>query len=91
MEIALTKMSPNGQVVIPAEIRRNAKLAPATKFIVTNKGRTIILKRISNKDFKKDYELVEKILRSEEQIRNKEYVSADTSMSFEEVDRLLRS
>ena len=61
MEIALTKLSPNGQVVIPSEIRKEAGLKPSTKFIVFNKGGNILLKQIRAETLGKDIELLEKI------------------------------
>jgi len=61
MEISLTKLSPNGQVVIPSEIRKEAGLKPSTKFLVFNEGGNILLKQIKIQNLKKDIELIERI------------------------------
>ncbi|MBU2638786.1 MAG: AbrB/MazE/SpoVT family DNA-binding domain-containing protein [Nanoarchaeota archaeon] len=89
MGIAITKMSKNGQVVIPAEVREDAKLAPAEKFIVINKEGIIILKSMSRTATAQDFRLIEKILKSEKQIKEGKYVKANTKMSEKEIDKLL--
>lgn len=90
MEVAITKMSENGQVVIPAEIRRDARIGPATKFIVFNNGGNILLKQMRKDTLAKDMELMERIGRSEDQIRKGKIVRANTRMKDEEIDDLLR-
>jgi AbrB family looped-hinge helix DNA binding protein len=50
MEISVTKLSRNGQIVIPSEIRNAAKLKPSTKFIVLTKDGDIILKKLNVED-----------------------------------------
>ena len=89
MEIAITKISQNGQVVIPAEIRRDAGIVPSTKFLVFNEGGNILLKRLRKETLIKDIELIGKIEKSEEQITKKEFVKANTKMKDEEIDDLL--
>ena len=89
MEVALTKMSENGQVVIPMEIRKDAGLEPSTKFLVFNEGGNILLKVIQKEKLAKDIQLLERIQRSEEQIKKGKYTKTDTSMSDEEIDDLL--
>lgn len=89
MEVAITKMSENGQVVIPAEIRKDAGIKPSTKFIVFNEDGNIMLKQIKKEALREDMLLIEKIRRSEEQIKEGKFVKADTSMSDEEIDDLL--
>ena len=42
MEVAITKISQNGQVVIPSEIRKDAGIKPSAKFIVFNEDGNII-------------------------------------------------
>ena len=91
MEVAITKMSENGQVVIPAEIRRDAGIGPATKFIVFNHDGNILLKQMRKESLTKDIELIEKINRSEEQIRKGRSTKAHTKMKDEEIDDLLMS
>ena len=89
MEVALTKMSQNGQVVIPSEIRKDACIKPSTKFLVFNEGGNILLKQIKKEHLAKDIELLEKIQRSEEEIKKGKYTKTDTKMSEEEIDDLL--
>lgn len=64
MEIALTKLSPNGQVVIPSEIRKEAELKPGMKFIVFNQDGNILLKQIKSENLSEDVRLIEKAIGS---------------------------
>ena len=89
MEVSITKLSENGQVVIPAEIRKDAGIKPSTKFLVFNEGGNILLKMIRKETLARDIHLIEAIERSEEQISRGKSVKADTSMSDEEIDDLL--
>lgn len=89
MEVSITKLSQNGQVVIPSEIRKDAKLEPATKFIVFNEGGNILLKPISKKSLKKDIALIEKIQQSEKSISEGKFSKADSSMKNDEIDDIL--
>ena len=91
MTINLTKMSPNGQIVIPAEIRKLAKIKPAAQFIVINKGRDLLLKLVTEEEILHEFEVMEAIDEGEKAIDEGRYVEADTSMSFEEFDKLLMS
>ncbi len=89
MEVSITKLSENGQVVIPAEIRKDAGIKPSTKFLVFNEGGNILLKMIRKETLARDIHLIESIERSEEQISSDKALKADTSMSDEEIDDLL--
>lgn len=89
MEVAITKISKNGQVVIPAEIRKDAGIKPSTKFMVFNEGGNIMLKQIKKEALRDDMLLIEKIGRSEDQIREGKFIKADNFMSDEEIDDLL--
>ena len=89
MEVAITKMSQNGQVVIPVEVRKDAGIDASTKFIVFNQDGNIMLKQIRKEALSKDLELLKKIRKSEESISKGKYVAADTDMSDEEIDDLL--
>ncbi len=89
MEIAITKLSQNGQIVIPSEIRKEAGLKPSTKFLVFNEDGNILLKQIRKEALKKDMKLIEKLQITEEQINTGKIVKADTSMANEEIDDLL--
>ncbi len=89
MEVSMTTLSENGQVVIPVEIRRDAGIKPSTKFLVFNEGGNILLKVIRKETLARDIRLIENIERSEKQIRSGNAVKADTSLSDEEIDYLL--
>jgi AbrB family looped-hinge helix DNA binding protein len=89
MEVAITKMSDNGQVVIPAEIRRDAGIGPSTKFIVFNHNGNIMLKQMKKESLIKDMDLINSINRSEAQISSGKSVKANTKMKDEEIDDLL--
>jgi AbrB family looped-hinge helix DNA binding protein len=89
MEVSITKMSENGQVVIPSEIRKDAGILPQTKFLVFNEDGNIMLKPIRKEALRDDMQLIDKIQRSEEQIREGKSVKADTLMSDEKIDDLL--
>lgn len=89
MEVSITTMSENGQVVIPAEIRRDAGVKPSTKFLVLNEGGTILLKVIRKETLARDIHLLESIDRSEDQIKKGRIVKADTAMTEQEIDDLL--
>ena len=81
MEVSITKMSENGQVVIPAEVRKDAGITPSTKFIVFNEDGNIMLKQIKKEALREDMLLIDKIKKSEEQIKEGKFVKAETSMS----------
>lgn len=89
MEVSITKISENGQVVIPAEIRKDAGIRPSTKFLVFNEGGNILLKIINKEKLAKDMQLIVAIEQSEEEIKKGKSVKADTSLSDEEIDDLL--
>ena len=89
MEVAITKISQNGQVVIPSEVRRDAGIKPLTKFMVFNEDGNIMLKQINKEALKEDIFLFEKIRKSEEQIKKGVIIKADTNMSEEKIDDLL--
>lgn len=89
MEVALTTMSRNGQVVIPVEIREDAGIKPSTKFLVFNESGNILLKQIRKETLKEDMLLIEKIKKSEDDVAHGRLVKADTSMSDEDIDDLL--
>ena len=54
MGISITKISQNGQIVIPAEIRKDMKLKKSEKFLVINEGDNIILRRLKEENIKKE-------------------------------------
>jgi len=89
MEVAITRMSENGQVVIPAEVRKDAGIETGAKFIVFNHDGNIMLKQMKKESLAKDMELINSINRSETQISSGKIVKANTKMKDEEIDNLL--
>lgn len=80
-------MSQNGQIVIPAEIRKEANLNTAEKFFVTHHKGQIILKKIDEERISK--ELIENISKSNEEIKRGEYIELDSNMSAEQMHAIL--
>lgn len=89
MEVSITKMSENGQVVIPADIRKDAGINSGAKFIVFNHDGNIMLKQMKKESLAKDMELIDSISKSESQIKSGRVVKANTKMRAEEIDDLL--
>ena len=89
MEIAITKISRNGQIVIPSEIRTHANIVPSTKFLVFNKNGDILLKKIHENTLESEMNLIKKINQSEEQIKNGEFTKINSRMNENKIDTLL--
>ena len=89
MEVAITKISQNGQVVIPSEVRKDAGVKPSTQFLVFNEDGNILLKQIRKEALRDDMALMDKIRRSEDEIKKGRFVEADTKMVDEKIDDLL--
>lgn len=89
MEVAITTISQNGQIVIPLEVRRDAGIGPKAKFIVFNEGGNIMLKQIKKESLSKDMELLERLTRSEQQIKKGNLTKASTKMKDKDIDNLL--
>ncbi|MCF7799329.1 AbrB/MazE/SpoVT family DNA-binding domain-containing protein [Candidatus Woesearchaeota archaeon] len=85
MEIALTKLSANGQIVIPSEVRKEAGLTPATKFLVFNDGKDIVLKQITSETLREEMALLKKIHLAEQQITAGKVTKVTTEMSDEKI------
>jgi AbrB family looped-hinge helix DNA binding protein len=89
MEIAITRMSQNGQVVIPSEIRRDSKIKPKTKFLIFNENGNILLKPIREEMLKEEIGLINRIEKSEEDIKMGRVKRIDSKMDVNEIDDLL--
>ena len=89
MEVSMTKISKNGQIVIPAEIRRDAGIEPFTKFLVFNEGGNILLKKIQKEKLARDIELINNIEQSEYQIAKGNFTKVNASMKDEDIDEML--
>jgi AbrB family looped-hinge helix DNA binding protein len=62
-ELATTKMSSKGQVVIPDEIRRRLGLKEGSQFVVVGEKDTVILKTISPPSMQEFDQLIAKARR----------------------------
>jgi len=89
MEVAITKMSENGQIVIPSEIRRDAGIKPSTKFLIFNSEGNIMLKQLNENFLSEDIELLNKIFKSEEQIKKGKFTKVDKNTNINEIYDLL--
>jgi len=58
MEIAFTKMSKKGQVVIPKNIRERVNFKPTDKFIVYDVKGSVVIKKIEKKNLIKEAEKI---------------------------------
>ncbi len=61
--IATTRMSSKGQVVIPENIRKRLKLNPGAQFVVVGEGDVVILKAISVPNLKNFNTLIQEARR----------------------------
>tara|TARA_Y100000310_G_scaffold337112_1_gene423321 strand:- start:290 stop:565 length:276 start_codon:yes stop_codon:yes gene_type:complete len=91
MEVSLTKISQNGQVVIPSDVRKDAGIKPSTQFLVFNEDGNILLKPINKESLRSDMMLLDTIRKSEDGIKKGKSTKADTKMADEEIDDLLMS
>ena len=57
-ELATTKLSSKGQIVIPEDVRTSLGLKTGDQFIVIGKGDTVILKTITEPSFDQFEELL---------------------------------
>lgn len=57
-DVATTKLSSKGQIVIPEEIRKRLGLEPGTQFVVVGEGDTVVLKAIVAPDLRQFDELL---------------------------------
>jgi AbrB family looped-hinge helix DNA binding protein len=70
MEVSITKMSRNGQVVIPSPIRQEAKVKPGTKFLVFSGEGEIFLRPVRSEELLlREIELVKRIDRMESKMK----------------------
>jgi len=57
-DVATTKMSSKGQIVIPEDIRKKLGLHPGSQFVVIGEDDTVILKMIAVPDMNQFDELI---------------------------------
>jgi len=82
LEIATTKMSSKGQVVIPEEIRNRLGLKPGSKFVVFGDKDVVILKAISIPSIEEFDEL---IIEARKQARKAQLKKSDISAAIARV------
>lgn len=56
MEVAFTRMSRKGQIVLPKNVRDKVKFEPTDRFIVYEAGDNIVIKKVSEKMLLKEAE-----------------------------------
>jgi AbrB family looped-hinge helix DNA binding protein len=61
LNIATTKLSSKGQVVIPEDVRKELGLEPGAQFIVMGEGDLVILKKIEAPDRSEFLALAKKV------------------------------
>ena len=86
MEFATTTISQNGQVVIPAGIRKELKLEPKTKLLIMQEGENIVLKR-AEPVYKKEF--LEAIAEAEADIAAGRTTRIPAGSTAEEIGRIL--
>jgi len=55
MEVSMTTISQNGQIVIPSGIRKALHIKVSEKFIVFGEGDTIVIKRLSDASLRNEF------------------------------------
>ncbi|HIH20683.1 TPA: AbrB/MazE/SpoVT family DNA-binding domain-containing protein [Candidatus Micrarchaeota archaeon] len=64
MEVAFTKMSEKGQVVIPKDVRSEVDFKPSDKFIVYGLGNAVVIKKVNTESAVRNLEKVFKFIDS---------------------------
>ena len=85
MELAISKISENGQIVIPSEIRKEAHIKSGMKFLIFRKNRDIHLKPITNENIK----VMEDIEEGERDLREGRYIEVYADLSAEKIVDIL--
>lgn len=81
-DVATTKMSSKGQIVIPEEIRKRLGLQPGSQFVVIGEDDTVILKMVSAPDMNQFDELIG---RARAQARKAGLKRSDISSAIEKI------
>lgn len=56
MDVATSTISSNGQIVIPADIRRRLGITEGTKFLILEDGGDLVLKPLQEEDLEETFE-----------------------------------
>lgn len=87
MDVAITKMSSKGQIVIPKEMRDNLEVGE--KLLVIKKDNQLILQKVSSLDekFKEDLEFAQKTEEAYQRIEKGEGIKMDFDDFIEEMKK----
>ena len=87
MEIALTKMSSKGQIVIPKEMRSNIR--EGETFVIIKNNKQIILKKAKDfdKNIKEDIEFAKRTEESWKEYERGEFTSQSTNEFLEDLKK----
>ena len=85
MDIAITKMSSKGQIVIPNEMRKN--LSEGDKLLIVQNGDQLLLKKTSDLDIEEDLEFAKRTEEAYKQYEKGEFVSMESDDFLEEVEK----
>lgn len=88
MGMGIAKISRNGQIVIPAEIREAMGIEPADRFLVVSEGEEIVLRRIRKTSRRK--ELLDLLELSEKYADENGITKEDIERAIEEVRKAKR-
>jgi len=87
MEIATTKMSSKGQIVIPAKMREDIK--EGEEILILKEGNQIIMKKVSNlnENFEKDLEFAKRTNEAFENYLEGKFVEISADDFSKELDK----
>jgi len=87
MDVALTKMSSKGQIVIPVEMRENIK--EGEKLIIIKNENQLIIKKTSllDENLKQDLEFAKKTEEYYEKYLKNEFISKDSKDFLQELKK----
>lgn len=87
MEVAMTKMSSKGQIVIPADMRKD--IHEGEKMIVIKNGDQLIMKKASDldKNLKDDLEFAKRTEEAWKSYDRKEFKSMDSKDFLKELEK----
>ena len=87
MNLAITKMSSKGQIVIPAEMRED--INEGEKLIVIKTGTQLIMKKVDDldKNFEEDLKFAKRTEEAYRRIESGEFISMDSEDLLKEMDK----
>ena len=87
MDIAITKMSSKGQIVIPVEMRKD--ISEGDKLIIIKNDNQLIVKKASkmNENFKEDLEFAKRTEEALKRYEKGEFIEMDFDKFIEEIKK----